>query len=69
LSPRSKEPRQETLSDLASKMRRSTVRRSKGADQAELTESFGKARAALESAARDIASLRERVTGSRRRPD
>jgi len=67
LGPRSKQRKREPLGDLASTMKRSAAR-PKDAGQAELSESFGKARAALGSAARDIAALRERVTASRRRP-
>src|SRR5262245_24615471 len=63
---RARQPKRESLGELVSSMKRSAAR-PKDAGQAELTESFGKARAALGSAARDIAALRARVTSSRRR--
>ena len=66
MGARTKQAKREPLGELLTTMKRSAAR-PKDAGQAELTESFGKARAALHSAARDIASLRARVTSSRRR--
>ena len=66
LGARTKQAKREPLGELLTTMKRSAAR-PKDAGQAELTESFGKARAALKSAASDIASLRARVTSSRRR--
>jgi hypothetical protein len=62
---RAKAQKQEKLGEMASRVAR-PVTRQKGAGESEIVEGFRKARAALESATRDIAALRGHLPSRRR---